>query len=269
MTKKRLVVSLVVLAATIACGCTNLRAATTVTVAQCDSPTTMIETRDRHTSQTWVTPIEPFCPREYLLATSATLPLVNQRVVATLLEYPCDGRHDYFWPRKGELAYDGCTTDIFFAGQRVIVGEPRQRTFCSGLTLEVFYRVLGSLETVPPKFAQEGPAEVKRLWFCTAINAAGPAEAMEALGVGRRVPPEEAVAGDFVQIWRHNRTGHSVIFVAWATNGRGERVGMHYWSTQEGTHGIGFATEAVGPERPMIWLEQTSFARLLPPREWH
>ncbi|MGB9691123.1 MAG: hypothetical protein ACPL7D_03040 [Candidatus Sumerlaeaceae bacterium] len=226
----------------------------------CSSPVTYIETKDRLTSAKWITEIRPFCYEEALLATSTTLPTFNRKVVEVLLSYPRTGLHDYFWPRKGELEYDGCTTDVIVAGRRFMKGEPKARTFCCGLTLEVFYKCYEALG-VSPLLERVDPREFKRLWFCKELYAAGPGDAFEAFHFGRKIRPEEAVPGDFVQIWRHNKSGHSVIFVGWAYNQKGERVGLHYWSTQEGTHGINFASEALGNAPPMIWLEKTAFAR--------
>ncbi|MCX7624853.1 MAG: hypothetical protein N2Z21_01355 [Candidatus Sumerlaeaceae bacterium] len=234
----------------------------------CDQPTTTIETKDRKSGRKWLTPIIAFCPEEYLLATSASLPLMNRKVVERLLRYPRDGRHDYFWPRKGEVIYDGGTTDVIFNGALVMKGESKGRTYCCGLTLEVFYRVLQEIEKVPPQFLALGPQRLKLLWFCPDLYSPGPSEALEALQVGRGISPDAALAGDFVQIWRHNKSGHSVIFIAWAYSPEGKRVGIHYWSTQEATKGIGFAVEAIGDAPPMIWLEKTSFARLLSPDDW-
>jgi hypothetical protein len=57
----------------------------------------------------------------------------------------------------------------------------------------------------------------------------------------------DARAGDFVQIWRHRGTGHSVIFIDWVRKG-GRIQGLRYWSTQKSTQGIGYRTELFGSE---------------------
>ncbi len=238
---------------------------TTPSLCSRSTETTLIETLDKRRGRSWVTPIQPFCPEDYLEATSASLPRLNQLVVACLLRFPRQGQHRYLWPRRNEVVYDGATTHVVFAGKTVLRGEPQGRCYCCGLTLEVFYRVLDSLGIVPERFHQVGPSRLKELWFCRDIFSPGPSEALEALGMGQRVSPEAALPGDFVQLWRHNRSGHSVIFVAWALNPQGERVGIHYWSTQEATNGIGFAAEALGSEGPFVWLDKCGFVRLLPP----
>ncbi|GIX44603.1 MAG: hypothetical protein KatS3mg130_1011 [Candidatus Sumerlaea sp.] len=233
----------------------------------CESLTTCIVTKNKKVEVARTT-IQPFCPVEYLNAVCDELPQMNKRVVQTILGYPRNGQHSYWWPRKGESNYDGCTTDILYRGQLVMKGEPKGRTYCCGLTLEVLYRVLESEAQTPPLWEEVGPTSMRSLWFCRAINAPGPDEAMTSLGIGRRIEnPDEALPGDFVQIWRTNKSGHSVIFISWAFDEAGKRVGMHYWSTQEAT-GIGFASEVFGDFPGAMSAKDTVISRLLPPTEW-
>jgi hypothetical protein len=67
--------------------------------------------------------------------------------------------------------------------------------------------------------------------------------AVERLGIGRHVKELEAARpGDFVQIWRTNKSGHSVVLVDWVREG--ERiVGIKYRSSQKSTDGIGDRVE--------------------------
>jgi hypothetical protein len=63
--------------------------------------------------------------------------------------------------------------------------------------------------------------------------------AVERLGIGRRVKDlEEARSGDFVQIWRTNKTGHSVVLIE-PLREEGRLVGLRYRSSQKSTDGIG------------------------------
>lgn len=201
------------------------------------------------------------------------LPRMNAEVVRLLLKYPRNGEHAYWWPSSKECAYDGCTTDIALKGCGAVMrGEPKGRTFCCGITLEVLYRALGRQRRLPEALTggTSGTAELfKKLWFCRGIGSPGPEEAMLAFGIGRKVRnPDDALPGDFVQIWRHNGSGHSVIFVDWAYDCRGRRAGMHYWSSNWGTEGIGFAAEPFGKGNRTIDLRHTSITRLLPPGKW-
>lgn len=214
--------------------------------------------------------LQPFRPVAALQAALPSLPPVNAQIVQTLLAYPRDGQHTYYWPRSGDgVSYDGSTTDIYLGGLQVMRGEPKRRTFCCGLTLEVFYRVLARQARVPEGLGDaKGAARFKSLWFCRAINAPGPEEALTAFGLGRKVSPAEALPGDFVQLWRAGKTGHSVIFVGWARDLKGQVVGLHYWSTQESTKGIGFTTELFGQVDKGVRADLLSISRLLPPQEW-
>ncbi len=234
--------------------------ALTATDTPSSSPVASVETKARNSSSNRNAEAHPFPYEEHLLATSATLPTFNRKVVEIILKYPRNGRHAYFWPRKGELNYDGCTTDVILGGRPVMKGEPQGRTYCCGLTLEVFYRALEALG-LESSFSNINPDEFKRLWFCTELYARGPGDALEAYHLGRKVTPDEALPGDFVQIWRHNKSGHSVIFVGWQYDNEGRRKAIHYWSTQTGTQGINFVSESIGPADSMVWLEKTSFAR--------
>jgi hypothetical protein len=191
-----------------------------------------------------------------------SLPKINAAVVRTLLGYRRDGTHMYWWPKRGESAYDGCTTDILIGATPAMRGEAKGRTFCCGLTLEVFYKA--SLES-GGDFANETSESLSRFkdaWFCRKINSPGPLDALSETDRGTTVTDwDQALPGDFVQIWRNNRSGHSVVFVAWALDTNGKRVGIHYWSTQMGTRGIGFNTELFGESGKSISKALTSIAR--------
>jgi hypothetical protein len=67
--------------------------------------------------------------------------------------------------------------------------------------------------------------------------------AIERLGIGREVERlEDARPGDFVQIWRSNKSGHSVVLVDWVRDA-GRIVGLKYRSSQKSTNGIGDRVE--------------------------
>ena len=67
---------------------------------------------------------------------------------------------------------------------------------------------------------------------------------MTQLGVGREVKVNDAMAGDFAQLWRRKDkpSGHSVLFLGWVTVGD-DRIGFSYLSSQGSTGGIGYAVE--------------------------
>ena len=85
--------------------------------------------------------------------------------------------------------------------------------------------------------------------------------AAETLGVGRGVPLDAAQPGDFVQIWRSNGSGHSVLFLDWVEE-EGERVGFRYRSSQGSTDGVGDATERFTDAGGRVLREETHACRL-------
>lgn len=116
-------------------------------------------------------------------------------------------------------------------------------TYCCGYTFCVAMRVLKERDLLKGKSFDEvkrfqklwyGATELKDDTLCVL--------AAETLGVGQAVPLDEAQPGDFVQLWRTNGSGHSVIFVEWVSQD-GEHIGFRYRSSQGSTDGIADATE--------------------------
>jgi len=206
-------------------------------------------------------------PVAYLKAQLSRLPEDNKLVVEHLLAFPRDGSHDYWWPKDKANAYDGSTTDVLLNGLIAMKGEPGGRSFCCGLTLQIFYDVLNSPGHMEASFSTETLSQIKGLWFCRKLLSPGPDDALSFLGLGKRiVDPEKALPGDFVQIWRNDKSGHSVIFISWIKNTGGQISGLQYWSTQIATHGIGFHSEQVGIGKHMIDMAHTVVSRLELPR---
>lgn len=208
----------------------------------------------------------------------ATLPEFNRLVLEVAAGYPQDGTHGYWWPKAGESDYDGCSADVHLGGERVMDGEPGGRTYCCGFTLEVFVRALERYRAAHDSSAlaevnAETFSDFQRAWFVEEVYGPGPSLALERVGAGRTISPEQAMAGDFVQLWRRhdpeekkNGSGHSVIFLRWARDNRGNIIGMEYFSTQPGTDGIGFNIEYFGGpgDTEGIAAEHTHYGRVDP-----
>lgn len=172
---------------------------------------------------------------------------LNETVLKLIGEYPTDGTHQYHWV----AGFDGVTRDLEYQGNVIAKSEDQQRTYCCGLTFEVYFRAcleagvnLGSL------------ADVKRLkneWFIARTKYPanqiwkhkGPADALVPQGLGIEVQLEQARPGDFLQLWRKNGSGHSVIFMESVENG------FQYWSTQPVTDGIGKRVELFTGSNPV------------------
>jgi hypothetical protein len=85
----------------------------------------------------------------------------------------------------------------------------------------------------------------QKQWYGSTKEAAEKqcALAVEVLGVGREVRSlDDARPGDFVQLWRTNKSGHSVVLVA-PIRESGRLIGLRYRSSQKSTDGIGERVE--------------------------
>jgi hypothetical protein len=202
------------------------------------------------------------------------LPEFNRIVLKTIKEYPADGTHDYWWPRKGEDSYDGCTKNIFLDGKRIMKGEKEKRTYCCGATLEIF--IVSYKKWLKDKGGDKASlvsandfSKFKRLWFVLKSNGPGPSAALEKFKLGKTIDADEALPGDFIQIWRtvkkgkKSPSGHSVIFLGWVKDKTGKITGFKYWSTQPGTDGISIRKEYFG-ENGGVAGAYTYFARVKP-----
>ncbi|MAT71604.1 MAG: hypothetical protein CMJ58_19015 [Planctomycetaceae bacterium] len=137
----------------------------------------------------------------------------------------------------------GSPIEIRHDGQVVLAKQP-QGTYCSGFTFAV------AMETARRRDLLQGKSfdEVKRFqkqWYGAVPEAAEKqcALAVERLGIGTQVKSlAEARPGDFLQLWRTNKSGHSVVLLKLIRE-RDQIVGIRYRSTQKSTDGIGDRTE--------------------------
>jgi len=179
----------------------------------------------------------------------------NAVVLDVLRAYPTDGSYPYYWPRTGkDASWDGTTEEIRYQGTRITQGDAQRRSYCCGLTYEVFLKVLRRLhgEAIPGVTAQD-LHETRRRWYGDSKQAPERrrlvAFAIESMGFGAQVARlEDARPGDFVQFWRHSGSGHSAVFLDWIRED-GRIAGLKYWSSQKSTRGIGTAVERLrGPD---------------------
>lgn len=176
-------------------------------------------------------------------------PELNPYVLSVLQRYPVDGSHAYYWPREG--SWEGTTQDLVYAGTRLTQGDPLRRSFCCGLTFEVYVRALLEAAGGPVEGLSAADLHELRLRFF-GDSAAGERRRLcqfgfESLRLGAAVAElSQARAGDFIQFWRDSGSGHSAIFINWEWKGD-EIVGLTYWSSQSSTRGIGYHSERIGP----------------------
>ena len=134
----------------------------------------------------------------------------------------------------------GVVHDIVHNGRTI--ARAVNSTYCSGFTFTVVMDALNSIGSIKDK----SPAQIeafRKQWY-----GGGPdlekqnVTAMLILGVGGQVTHEQAVPGDFCQLFRSDITerefsvlynGHSVVFTGWVVDPASKKnIGFNYRSTQ-------------------------------------
>ncbi len=175
---------------------------------------------------------------------------LNTYILDVIETYPTDGTHDYYWPKDG--GWSGNARTLYYDGKVLLEGDPKGRCYCCGLTFEVFLQAFEAwCKKVkrPYKikdYTAKDVLKLKHAWFGSNGDRSTINGAVTSRKLGKRLTKwEDAKPGDFVQLWRHNGSGHSVVFKAWKKKGK-KIVGLTYWSTQGSTDGIGERTELFG-----------------------
>ena len=167
----------------------------------------------------------------------ARAPLARATLEAAL-SLPRDGGYDSAWGSTG------VPVDIVHAGEKVLARSTKG-TYCCGFTFAAAMSTLQSAGLLEGR-TLAAVRSFQKTWYGATKAAAERqcADAVRELGVGREVTHDEALAGDFAQLWRigSKPSGHSVLFLGWITISD-ERVGFHYLSSQGSTRGVGFTTE--------------------------
>lgn len=186
-------------------------------------------------------------------------------VLKVMESYPTDGTHKYWWPKDDVWA--GVTQDIRYKGEVVAKGDPQGRCYCCGLTWEVFMRALEDYNRrhwrkVLNHWSRAEVDDFRKKWFGSDGNKECLRNAILSYKIGREITDrDEARPGDFVQLWRANGSGHSVVFDSWIRSETGEIAGMRYWSTQGSSSGIGYVTETTQGPKALL-LDQTYVMRV-------
>lgn len=190
----------------------------------------------------------------------------NRYVVDMLQSYPTDGTHQYYWPTQGD--WKGVTRDLHYRDALFARGDTYGRCYCCGITFEVFFRAYEKYcrdkgwPFIIKDFDSAGLNRFLRQWFGSDGNLTTLQNAIVSNGLGKAVSHNDAQRGDFVQLWRHSGSGHSVIFWEWAKNNNGQVIGFRYWSTQKSTNGIGYNTEYFGSSGSTLDVNRLYIARV-------
>jgi hypothetical protein len=216
-------------------------------------------------------------PEKVPVAVEASL---NARVLELIATYPDQGFGGYAWPaRKGT---SGTTRDLSVGDD--VIANGGDGNHCVGVTLEVFWRALaecpGGIDAAlggagaplagsdvargagAKALAAARARAFKRVWYVPVDRGAGSAEALAAYRLGERVARlEDARPGDFMQAWRADGLGHSMVFMAWQRDEHGAITGVEYWSSQPWTDGIGRASTTIGVDEASFDPAQVYLAR--------
>ncbi len=176
--------------------------------------------------------------------------------------YHDGGGYDNNW--KGT----GVPQEIRFKNERILAKG--KGTYCCGFTFAVAMGVAQERGLIADKRPEEIRAFQKQWYGATEESREIQcAMAVDKLGIGKRIEPDEARPGDFLQFWRTSKSGHSVVFLDWAEQD-GRRIGFKYRSSQGSTKGIGdrveFFADADG-KQGLVDRERMYFCRLNEPRK--
>lgn len=193
---------------------------------------------------------------------------LNPHVLAVLRTYPTDGTHRYHWPKEGE--WRGNARTLRYGDEMLCAGDPQGRCHCSGLTFEVFVQAWQAWAhahgtAADPRWLGADLEAVHRLqtqWFGSPQDRTTIRTAFVENRLGTCLTdPEQAQPGDFVQLWRHDGSGHCAVFLAWERDAAGARTGVRYWSTQASTNGIGERSEFFGTEGKAVKTDELYLCR--------
>ena len=132
---------------------------------------------------------------------------------------------------------NGVLETIYHKGQVVL--EHTGGTYCSGATFTIAMKIINKRNLFANKTLEE-VKKFQKIWYgsdpSSVIQQQGPA--LQSMGIGGPISQQEALPGDFAQIWRTNNSGHSTIFVGWIVES-GKIVGLKYRSSQGSGAGSG------------------------------
>jgi len=185
---------------------------------------------------------------------------VNNIVLSLTKTYPTDGTYGFYWGTLSDNpSWAGNISDIVL--NDVVLFKGAEVCYCCGMTFEIWWKAMQIIGKA--SFSSEHLIRIKKKFFGDDIAHENTlvqyALVSERLGV-KISNLQDAITGDFLQFWRNNGSGHQVIFLKWETS-QGEIVGIHYWSTQTSTNGIGNHFENIGPlaiKRDQIYIVRAS-----------
>lgn len=211
-----------------------------------------------------------------ITVTEGTSPEVsgfNDVVMDILEQYPTDGSYEYYWPSGS--SWLGHPNDIYYLGSLYSEGDDQNRSYCVGLTFELYMRAFEEADRMTGGdgsingMSTDDLDDFRVLWFIVNLNGGENVDALENYGLGEEVTDlEDAQPGDIVQFWRNSGSGHNTIFIEWTRSSNGDINGLTYWSTQGSTDGIGYNTEYFGSSGSTIDPSYVFIGRPYMPELW-
>ena len=221
---------------------------------------------------------------------AAPSPSFQKQILQTILGEQKLRQEDdvYYWPKASDpeavdSTHLGTTVNIDYLGERLSSVRENRGTHCVGMSWQVCMSVLQ-----PWALTQNTSGEISGMrvsdmkdfvdkWFVKLKGAplAAPLEmgavhALTSYNLGEEIAFGNAEAGDFVQFWRKDNSGHSCIFLHWVYNKQGGIIGFKYWGSQPATNGVGTGTEyffldeyTLKPEK-LVQRERFYVGRLVP-----
>jgi hypothetical protein len=160
---------------------------------------------------------------------AAEPPVANSDILDIAYSYADGG--NYKW--KGS----GVPEELSFAGEQIL--PKGDGTFCCGYTLAVVFKAAEARDLLADRTTDDIRL-LHKYWYGNSDESKETLVqyALEQLNLGKAVEHDDAMPGDFVQFWRTNGSGHSVVFLNWVVED-GMRIGFKYRSSQKATDGIG------------------------------
>lgn len=160
----------------------------------------------------------------------------------------------YLWDRNNPT--DGVTRPIRYKDELILSPDAKRSSYCCGISYQVWFEVYGHKADI----SVSDMKKIQQLWYVAVPGKVkGPASALPLFGLGKEVDYKDAQPGDFCQLWRRNRSGHSVILT------KKIETGIEYWSTQPSTNGIGYKEEFHTPVKQKNDITQYYFCRAFDP----
>ena len=164
-------------------------------------------------------------------------------------------------PDGGTYKISGTGVPFDVVHKQVVILPKGDTVYCSGFTFATAVRAAQQRGLLENKSVQQ-VRQFQKDWY----GAGGESEqlsgpALQKLGIGAPVSQDEAMPGDFLQLWRTSSSGHSVVFLDWLRDAKGNKIGVKYRSAQ-GAKGVSDNQERFSDSGGSVLRSRIYFSRL-------